>query len=144
MIEDGFKNVINTDISPICISKMRKKHQNYLGLEYREMDAKNLNFDTRYFDIIIDKGLIDSLRCEENFQFSVMQYLKEIHRVLNNDGVFLCVSYSVPFIMLKYIEHDVLQWNVTYQEIPKQTDLNDPIQEGVYFTFYYVEEKLNI
>ena len=82
MIEDGFKNVINTDISPICISKMRKKHQNYLGLEYREMDAKNLNFDTRYFDIIIDKGLIDSLRCEENFQFSVMQYLKEIHRKL--------------------------------------------------------------
>lgn len=135
MIEDGFKNVMNVDISSVCVEKMNKKHMNYPGLEYHEMDAKNLNFETKYFDIIIDKGLIDSLRCEENFQFSVMQYLKEIHRVLNNDGVFLCVSYSVPFIILKYIEHEELKWNVTYQEIPKQVDPNENSQEGLLFYF---------
>jgi ubiquinone/menaquinone biosynthesis C-methylase UbiE len=55
------------------------------------------------FDVIIDKGTIDSLFCSDTAENSVKQALQEISKVLKNGSNFICISFGAP----RYFNHFV-------------------------------------
>ncbi|XP_022691497.1 methyltransferase-like protein 13 isoform X1 [Varroa jacobsoni] len=89
--QSGYKNVVSIDISDIVINQMKKK---YPELDFRHMDATKLEFSDSEFNIVIDKGTIDSLL--PNFSkkniTTVEKVLSEITRCLRHGGRFMCVT----------------------------------------------------
>jgi hypothetical protein len=60
-------------------------------------------YDNDFFDLIIDKGCLDSIFCAENsFEIS-KKAINEIHRVLKSGGLYIMISNStkehrIPFL----------------------------------------------
>lgn len=61
MYNDGYKNIVNIDYSPVVIENMKKKCQNLVEMEWQVMDITNLQYSAESFDVIIEKGTLDAL-----------------------------------------------------------------------------------
>ena len=90
----GFNNnnIYNIDISEIVIRQQIEKYKDY-KMKWFKGDITNLdNLKKNIFDIIIDKGTIDSLACG-NYK-NVTCALHEIINVLKPNGIFILISFS--------------------------------------------------
>ncbi|KAG8926369.1 hypothetical protein FRC01_008942 [Tulasnella sp. 417] len=58
MWQDGYRNIVNVDYSGVVIEKMKTKYEDREGMEWLEMDVRELAFENDSFDVAIDKGLI--------------------------------------------------------------------------------------
>ena len=56
------------------------------------VDMKEINANE--FNLVIDKGTLDSILCGENSIPIGVKMLKEIYSILANRGIFVCVSYA--------------------------------------------------
>ena len=56
------------------------------------MDVRQMSFQEKSFDCVIDKALLDAIMCGDGSGPNSEQMLSEIHRVLADDGVYICVS----------------------------------------------------
>ena len=63
---------------------------------FKQMDARQLNFDDGQFDVIIDKACFDAVLCGDNTGPNSEAFLNEAHRVLNPTGIYINVSYGIP------------------------------------------------
>merc|ERR1712178_466582 len=64
MYDAGYRNQLNFDTSDVVIQQMRSLHQSRSGMKYEVMDATSLEeCSDSSFDAIVDKSLIDTLRC---------------------------------------------------------------------------------
>ncbi|KAI8561947.1 hypothetical protein RHMOL_Rhmol04G0380800 [Rhododendron molle] len=62
MVDDGYMDVVNVDISSVVIDAMKKKYSNRPQLKYIKMDVRDMSeFEAGSFDAVIDKGTLDSL-----------------------------------------------------------------------------------
>uniref|UniRef100_A0A0D9X2E2 Methyltransferase type 11 domain-containing protein n=1 Tax=Leersia perrieri TaxID=77586 RepID=A0A0D9X2E2_9ORYZ len=62
MVDDGYMEIVNIDISSVVIEIMRKKHFDIPQLQYMQMDVRDMSiFSDESFDCAIDKGTLDSL-----------------------------------------------------------------------------------
>jgi len=52
------------------------------------------SFSNNQFNIVIDKGTLDSILCTENASTLVEKMIDEIYRVLDDNGIFICISYG--------------------------------------------------
>lgn len=93
MFKDGFSNITSTDISDTVVEAMKQKLDKY-RLDYFKEDVLNMQFEPNSVDVIIDKGLLDSLLCKENANVDADKMVKEVYRVLGKRGRFLCVSHN--------------------------------------------------
>lgn len=51
-------------------------------------------FPNEEFGLIIDKGTLDSVLCGENASPIADKMISEVYRILDNNGVFICISYG--------------------------------------------------
>lgn len=58
------------------------------------MDVRAMEFEDGSFDVVLDKGTIDSLLCGESSTSNSSKMISEIHRVLSNNGVYIAISYG--------------------------------------------------
>ena len=66
LYNDGFKNLVNMDYSPVVISNMQRTHKALLGVEWVVMDAMDMSeFMPSSFDVVLEKGTLDSLLVAE-------------------------------------------------------------------------------
>ncbi|KAL3727875.1 hypothetical protein ACJRO7_032595 [Eucalyptus globulus] len=57
MVDDGYEDVVNIDISSVVIEAMQKKYSNRPQLKYMKMDVREMSgFDSHSFNAVIDKG----------------------------------------------------------------------------------------
>ncbi|KAK4418774.1 eEF1A lysine and N-terminal methyltransferase [Sesamum alatum] len=90
MVDDGYDEVVNIDISSVVIEAMQKKYANRPQLKYMKMDVRDMSaFDTKSFAAVIDKGTLDSLLCGHNSRQNAGKMLEEVWRVLKDKGVYI-------------------------------------------------------
>jgi len=68
MVDDGYQDVVNIDISSVVIEQMKKKYHDKPQLKYMKMDVKDMSyFESGSFDAVIDKVWPKFTReCNEN------------------------------------------------------------------------------
>ena len=63
MYEDGFTNILSTDISEVCIEKQKSA---FPHLEWQVADLRNMDcFQNESFDVVIEKATLDALLVKE-------------------------------------------------------------------------------
>jgi hypothetical protein len=59
------------------------------------MDALDMkDFVNGEFNIVIDKGTLDSVLCGDNSVPNGEKMIKEVYRILASNGVFICITYG--------------------------------------------------
>jgi len=94
--DDGFHDITCADVEHNVVEMMRQKNALVRpGIKYMQSDACNmLGIDDRSYDIIVDKGTMDALICAG--KRTVSRCSAEIHRVLKDAGLYLCISLNAP------------------------------------------------
>lgn len=100
-----------------------------LRLQYEVMDVRELRFGDEAFDLIVDKGTLDSVVCGTDVKKAVSEYLTGLSRVLRSGGLLLVMSYGRPDDRQFYLEEDRYDWTVEAKTIPKPKLKN--LQEGI-------------
>ena len=121
MYDEGFKSIANIDISKVVIDQMTEKYRDKTGLTWQHMNACALDFPDDTFDVVMDKGTMDSILCGEGSTANVGKLLSEVTRVLKPSGVFFMTSYSTPDNRLSYLENDEYRWKVVVHTVAKPT-----------------------
>mmetsp|Transcript_24214 Transcript_24214/g.28183 ORF Transcript_24214/g.28183 Transcript_24214/m.28183 type:complete len:222 (+) Transcript_24214:47-712(+) len=122
MFEEGFQYIHNIDISSVVVKSMNEKYRDKgPNFKFLQMDARSMDYEDGAFDIVVDKGTLDSILCGEGSATSASKMLSEINRVLSPKGVYICISYGIPDHRLLYLEKPEFDWKVTRETIPKPT-----------------------
>ncbi|KAH7440509.1 hypothetical protein KP509_04G110800 [Ceratopteris richardii] len=121
MVKDGFKEIVNIDISPVVIEAMRKKYALIPQLKYMRMDATNMScFENGSFDCVIDKGTLDAIMCVVGGPYNVAMMLAEITRILKSSGVYMLISFAGPYIVLPLLNTDAFGWSIDSYALYRQ------------------------
>jgi EEF1A lysine methyltransferase 4 len=99
LCKENYKNIINVDNSTVVIDKMKQK---YADFQYKVDDVTKLSFDKGSFDVVIDKGCMDSIMCK-NLELS-KKMVSEVNRVLVDSGIFIEITYGTPETRMQYLE----------------------------------------
>ena len=60
-----------------------KYRETFPRMVFRKMDALNMNdFQDEMFNVVIDKGTLDTVMCSDNFVVNARKMISEVHRVL--------------------------------------------------------------
>ena len=93
LYQDGFCNVLNMDISPVCVKQMDLAYRKlFPKMNCRVMDMTKLDCCDGSVEAILDKGSIDALMCTGSTLDMVTSSLAEFHRVLVPDGVYVVIT----------------------------------------------------
>uniref|UniRef100_A0A1D1YMH8 Endothelin-converting enzyme 2 n=1 Tax=Anthurium amnicola TaxID=1678845 RepID=A0A1D1YMH8_9ARAE len=119
MVNDGYEDIVNIDISSVVIEAMQKKFQDHPEMKYITMDVRDMSvFESGSFDAVIDKGTLDSLMCGHNAQENATKMLEEVDRILKDKGLYILITYGDPKYRL-YLLKSVCCWNVNLHVIDR-------------------------
>ena len=106
MYEDGYENIINIDFSNKVISYMDEKCRGkYPKMIFKVLDVCEMkDFDSGQFNIVIDKGTLDSVLCSENPVQNCQKMISEVYRVLNHGGKYICISFGDSEHRMKFLK----------------------------------------
>uniref|UniRef100_A0A7S3IFR0 Methyltransferase type 11 domain-containing protein n=1 Tax=Strombidium inclinatum TaxID=197538 RepID=A0A7S3IFR0_9SPIT len=83
------------------------------------MDVRNLQFKDGYFDVVIDKALLDAIVCGGGAVENSHMMLSEIHRVLSPTGTYICITHGKEKQRKKYLKN-VKRFNWMRMKFPLQ------------------------
>jgi len=119
LFDEGYTNITNIDISMVVIEAMQQKYQDKPTMTYQQMDCRQMEFPAGKFNVVIDKGTLDSVLCGEGSTRNMQKTLTEISRVLQPNGIFVCISHGDPSYRLTYLQYPEFGWNVVVQTVTK-------------------------
>ncbi|KAF2924264.1 hypothetical protein DAI22_07g257200 [Oryza sativa Japonica Group] len=120
MVDDGYTEIMNIDISSVVIEIMRKKHFNIPQLQYMQMDARDMSiFSDESFDCAIDKGTLDSLMCGVGAPLSAAQMVLEVERLLKPGGIFMLITYGDPSVRVPHLNQSGCNWKIVLYILPR-------------------------
>lgn len=125
MYDDGFKNILNIDISGVVVELMKARSDKIRPeMSYEVMDVTDMSLlADNSFDIAIDKSTIDALLCAPKSNLLVGKMLKEAQRILKPGGHYIAISYGEPENRSHLFEMPFLHWE------KREFALYDPEQE---------------
>jgi len=121
MYDDGYENIVNVDISPVAIDKMRgRNEQQRPRMEWHVADATTLSFfGDGSFDMVLDKSTLDAISCAMQTTL-VVQMLAAVSRILKVGGSYLLVTLdptNTDFLTMPHLAYDVE--NVSLSDLPR-------------------------
>ncbi|CAM6093014.1 unnamed protein product [Calypogeia fissa] len=124
MVNDGFQDIVNVDISTVVIDEMQKKYKDVPQLCYERVDVRDMRvFQDATFDTVIDKGTFDSLMCGTNATYSAAKMLEEVCRVLKPGGTYMLITYGDPRVRLPHLKGPEIRaeisWKIFLHVIPR-------------------------
>lgn len=119
MYEDGFTRITNIDISRVVVNQMRESHRGKTSMVWQHMNACALNFPDASFNVVLDKGTLDSILCGNGSLNNGAMMCMEVSRVLKADGIFIVISYGIPENRLQYLQEEAYSWRVSVHTVPK-------------------------
>ena len=120
---EGVKNVINIDFSESAI-RLLEEHLQEQQIESKciKMNVLDMKeFNDEEFNLVFDKALLDSILCGENGLDTVKIMMKEIYRVLCEEGYYIIVSNSDESTRKELFDLEL--WEYKHAEIGKQNKL---------------------
>ncbi|XP_016198017.1 methyltransferase-like protein 13 [Arachis ipaensis] len=112
MVDDGYSDVVNVDISSVVIEAMQNKYKDRPHLKYMKMDVRDMSaFESESFGAVIDKGTLDSILCGNNSRQNATKMLGEVWRVLKEKGVYVLVTYGAPLYRLRLLRESC-SWTI--------------------------------
>ncbi|KAJ4866066.1 S-adenosyl-L-methionine-dependent methyltransferases superfamily protein [Raphanus sativus] len=129
MVDAGYEDVVNIDISSVVIDAMNKKHSDRPQLKYLKMDVRDMKaFEDASFDAVIDKGTLDSILCGSNSRQHSTQMIEEVWRVLKDKGVYILITYGAPNYRLRLFKESSRSWTTKLHVIETpRWELTKPI-----------------
>ncbi|CAA7398549.1 unnamed protein product [Spirodela intermedia] len=116
MVNDGYEDIVNIDISSVVIEAMKEKYADCPEMKYFEMDVRDMTtFESGSFDTVIDKGTLDSLMCGSSAQQNSAKMLEEVNRILKDDGAYILITYGDPKYRLYLLK--AMGWTVNLHVI---------------------------
>jgi len=96
MYEDGYEEIVNIDISHTVVKYMEEKIKGRCPkMTYKQMDVLDMSENKQgEFNVVLDKGTLDSILCGDNSTPNAEKMLSEIHRVLAPNGIYICITYG--------------------------------------------------
>ncbi|XP_024025823.1 methyltransferase-like protein 13 [Morus notabilis] len=120
MVEDGYEDIMNVDISSVAIEMMRRKHESIPQLKYMQMDVRDMIFfSDNSFDGVIDKGTLDSLMCGADAPISASRMLGEVSRLLKPGGIYMLITYGDPKVRMLHLNKPAYNWKILLYIIPR-------------------------
>ncbi|GKT52242.1 EEF1A lysine methyltransferase 4 [Colletotrichum spaethianum] len=107
LAERGYKNQLCLDFSNVVVDLMAARHAAVGGIEWRWADVRDMPdaAPTATVDVAFDKGTMDAMihgspwSPPPDVRDNTARYLREVHRALRPDGVFLYITYRQPHFM---------------------------------------------
>ncbi|XP_061368684.1 uncharacterized protein LOC133311623 [Gastrolobium bilobum] len=119
MVDDGYTDVVNIDISSVVIEAMLNKYRDCPHLKYVKMDVRDMSaFESGSFGAVVDKGTLDSILCGSNSRENATKMLGEVWRVLKDKGVYILVTYGAPLYRLRLLKESC-SWTIKLHVIDK-------------------------
>ncbi|EFJ15316.1 hypothetical protein SELMODRAFT_423039 [Selaginella moellendorffii] len=126
MVEDGYREIVNTDLSSMVIDNFKARYAHVPQLSYsRDMSA----FQDCSFDAVIDKGLAGAMLervcvtknilCGVDPAEGVLQMRRETYRILKPQGVFMLITYGHPEIRMPALLEPGLKWSILVYALAK-------------------------
>ncbi|KAK3007119.1 hypothetical protein RJ639_016188 [Escallonia herrerae] len=110
MVDDGYRDVVNVDISSVVIEAMQKKYSGNPHLKYMRMDVRDMSaFQKGSFNAVVDKGTLDSLLCGHNSRENAAKMLEEVGRY---------ITYGAPNYRLRLMRES-RSWTIRLHVIEK-------------------------
>ena len=141
--EEGFEDVTNIDFSQTAIALMEEKYrETYPRMVFRKMDAMDMkDFQDEMFNVVIDKGTLDTVMCSDNFIVNGRKMISEVHRVLVPGGKYISITYADPEHRKKHFETKTWEKILT-EKINKPAtsakESKNPPQNNTERNFHYV------
>ena len=141
---EGIKNVINIDFSESAI-RLLEDHFQEQQIETKciIMDVLDMKeFNDGEFNLVFDKALLDSILCGENGLDKVKIMMKEIYRVLCEEGYYIIVSNSDESTRKEIF--DLNLWEYKSMEIAKPSKfivIDEKEKDPKNFHYIYVLKK---
>ncbi|KAG4956740.1 hypothetical protein JHK85_043120 [Glycine max] len=120
VVDGGYTDVVNIDISSVVIKAMKTKHQDCPKLKFMKMDARDMSdFESGSFGAVIDKGTLDSILVSVVMVMLIgMLQLMTHYRVLKDKGVYVLVTYGAPLYRLRLLRESC-SWTIKLHVIEK-------------------------
>ena len=118
---EGIKNVTNIDFSESAV-RLLEEHFEEQQIESKciKMNVLDMkDFQEGQFNLVFDKALLDSILCGEDALETVKSMLKEIYRVLADEGYYIIISNSDESTRKDLF--DLNLWEYKFMEIGKPT-----------------------
>ena len=116
---DDIKDVTNIDFSENAIKIMVEFYQEQqVEMNYKRMNVCEMGeFKDKTFDVVFDKALLDTILCGENALLVVEKMMKEVYRVLKDEGYYIIISNASEEGRKLMFDKDM--WEYTVMEIEK-------------------------
>eukprot|EP00826_Nyctotherus_ovalis_P024493 TRINITY_DN1893_c0_g2_i2.p1 TRINITY_DN1893_c0_g2~~TRINITY_DN1893_c0_g2_i2.p1 ORF type:complete len:321 (-),score=84.94 TRINITY_DN1893_c0_g2_i2:125-1087(-) len=122
MYDDGYHNIDNCDISSVVIEQMRARNKDRTQMRYDVMDMKAMSYPSNYYDLVVDKGAIDTLFCGDYPFYSAASMIREVQRVLKIGGHYMIISYGIPENRMPHLVRAHLSFDVQLYTIAPEEE----------------------
>ena len=141
---EGIKNVTNIDFSESAVRLLEEHFEEQQiqskCIKMNVLDMKD--FQEGEFNLVFDKALLDSILCGEDGLETVKTMLKEIYRVVADEGYYIIVSNSDERTRKELF--DLNLWEYKFMEIGKPTKfiiIDEKDKDPKNFHYIYVLKK---
>ena len=118
LYKDGFKYLINLDISKAVLAHMQMRYsKTHPGLAFIAGDATQTCWPSEIVDVVVDKGTLQSLLLLRDGVARVEAFAREMWRILRPGGKMIQIMGSAGMQM--YLKLPDLTWTVKHKVIPR-------------------------
>lgn len=142
----GYHSITNIDISDVVIKQMTDRNEEKRpNLTFAKMDVLKMELPDASYDVVIDKGTLDSLCSDESEEVAsnVTAMFNEIGRVLKAGGRYVCISLCQEHILKQIVDGFVSKggWFVRVHKVEVVSGRNEDDHGLPVFAFVMTKAK---